>query len=316
MILVTGGAGFIGSNVVQKLVSHHEDVIVVDSLGCHAKWRNLIQTRVWHWYLPNQIDQALAHVPDVIIHMGALSNTTQTDGDWCVVNNIQLSAKLADWCHSHNKPFIYASSASTYGDGALGFADDHDLIPTLKPLNLYAWSKHQFDLRQIHHAPSGNWMGLKFFNVYGAHEQHKQDQSSVIYKLWDRCKHQIPPQLFESTHAHIAHGEQQRDFVWVTDCVDVIWFMLNNPQSGIFNVGSGQPDTFNTVVNLIRSHAHKGATWSQTQYVPMPDQLKDHYQSYTCAPIAKLRSVGYTKPMTPLADGVKEYVRWLEQHHA
>lgn len=316
MILITGGAGFIGSNLVQALAESH-DVIIVDSVGSDQKWRNLQGVRIHRWFMPDQIDQALALRPQVVIHMGAISSTTETNADSVLHNNFGLSVRLWEYCVVHQAQFVYASSASTYGDGALGFDDHTALIPHLKPLNLYAWSKQLFDLWVLHkvtkqHETPPQWVGLKFFNVYGPREHHKANQSSVILQQYKRLVMGLPPRLFKSTHASIADGEQQRDFVWVTDCVNVVTWLIQNPKvSGIYNVGSGQASSFNQVVQALCVNMN---THVQTEYVTMPDNLRSHYQNYTCAPLLRLRQAGYTQAMTSLCDGVAQYVKWLNDH--
>jgi ADP-L-glycero-D-manno-heptose 6-epimerase len=317
MILVTGGAGFIGSHVVHALVKQGHAVCVLDDLQDGSKWRNLQGVPIWKWFLIDQVDQVLACEPDAIIHMGAISATTHTDGDSIIRTNFQLSQKLWNWCISHQKPFIYASSASTYGSGSLGFHDDWLLIPHLRPLNLYGWSKQLFDLH-VHAHVNGHlptppqWVGLKFFNVYGPHEQHKGDQASVIYQQWCKLRTGVSIQLFKSTCATLPHGEQKRDFVWVLDCVKVITWLLNNTNvSGIFNVGSGTATSFNQLASHLLYHMHSP---SQVQYVDMPENLVPHYQNYTCANMDKLHAAGYNLPWTSMYEGVGEYITWLYRH--
>ena len=319
MILVTGGAGFIGSNIVQALVKQGHSVSVVDTVGTTCKWMNLQQTAVWRWYQPHQLEAALAAKPSAVIHMGAISNTTAQDGDAILHNNFSTSQMIWDWCCHHNRPFIYASSASTYGDGKLGFDDDHLQIAKLKPRNLYAWSKHLFDQFVLNQTwrrwPVNNqWVGLKFFNVYGPGEHHKGSQSSVILQQWQRLSLNQRVKLFKSTAQDLEDGEQKRDFVYVADVVDVVLWFLNNPKlNGIFNVGSGTANSFNSVMQQLLKHSAVEQKWP-VDYVNMPDELVAHYQNYTCAPIAKLRSVGYTKPMTDLDKGVEAYVQWLKHN--
>lgn len=318
MILVTGGAGFIGSNVVHALIKQGHDVAVMDSLGNTHKWKNLQGVRIWKWYQPDQIDLVLAQKPSAVVHMGAISSTTATDGDQVLQSNFALSQQLAAWCWYHRISFVYASSASTYGNGNLGFDDNHALVPLLKPMNLYGWSKQLFDLWMLEFSRKNHmvsaWAGLKFFNVYGPREQHKQEQSSVIFQQWQRLSQQASIKLFKSTRPGLADGEQKRDFVYVMDAVDVVLWCLNNPQvQGLFNVGSGTASSFNQVAQQLISHVAE-APGNAIEYVNMPSSLVQHYQNYTCAPIAKLRSAGYTKPMTDLEQGVEAYVEWLKHN--
>lgn len=316
MILVTGGAGFIGSHVVHELAMQGHDICILDDVGHTTKWRNLQGVRISRWFMCDQVDTALACKPDVIIHMGAISVTTHTDGDSIIRTNFQLSQKLWEWCTHNQTPFMYASSASTYGDGALGFHDDENLIPQLRPLNLYGWSKQLFDVwvhdqvnKHMHTPPQ--WVGLKFFNVYGPHEQHKGDQASVVYQQLCRLKQGDPIQLFRSTHPQIPDGEQKRDFVWVHDCVKVVTWLLHNPHvSGIFNVGSGTATSFNQLAHHVLHHMLLPA---RVAYVNMPDLLVPHYQNYTCANMDKLHATGYNLTWTCVHDGVGEYVKWLNQ---
>jgi ADP-L-glycero-D-manno-heptose 6-epimerase len=318
MILVTGGAGFIGSQIVHDLARQRHPVAILDDVGHTAKWRNLQGVPIRRWFMCDQVDQALACVPDVIIHMGAISATTHTDGDVIIRTNLQLSQKLWSWCAHNQKPFIYASSASTYGDGSLGFDDNWNLIPQLRPLNLYGWSKQLFDLWVHDQVNQGapqppQWAGLKFFNVYGPHEQHKGSQASVIYQQWCKLRAGEPIQLFKSTHPALPDGEQQRDFVWVLDCVKVIsWLLHNSHVHGIFNVGSGTATSFNQLANHVLHHMHLP---THVQYVHMPENLVPHYQNYTCANMDKLHAAGYNLPWTSMNEGVGEYVVWLNQQH-
>lgn len=316
MIIITGGAGFIGSHIVHGLVAQGHRICVVDYLGDGDKWRNLQGVPIHAWYPPTHVHQALEHNPDLIIHMGAISSTTHTDGDQILDVNFRLSTQLWNWCTHNQKPFIYASSASTYGDGTLGFKDDWDLIPQLRPLNLYGWSKQLFDLwvhdqvNSCAHVPP-QWAGLKFFNVYGPHEQHKGAQASVIYQQWRKLREGDTIQLFKSTHAALPDGEQKRDFVWVHDCVKVVSWLLNNTHvSGIFNVGSGTATSFNQLVNHVFMHMHLPAN---VNYVDMPEILVPHYQNYTCANMDKLHATGYNLTWTSMHEGVGEYVKWLNQ---
>lgn len=317
MIVVTGGAGFIGSNLVRALVKKGADITIVDTLGCDQKWKNLVGVNIWRWYQPSQLDQALAQSPEIVLHMGAISSTTAQDGTQVLENNFSSSVQIWDWCVEHYRPMIYASSASTYGDGNFGFDDSHHLVRSLRPLNLYAWSKQLFDLRVLDQVRENisppQWAGLKFFNVYGPGEQHKGNQSSVIFQQWQRVQRGEPVRLFASTSPDYKDGGQLRDFVWVGDCVRVIEWFIENPQaSGLFNVGSGTARSFNDLALALYKTARQEP---RIEYVPMPEPLKAHYQNYTCANIAKLRNCGYNVPMTTLEQGIGEYVEWLSQQH-
>ena len=316
MILVTGGAGFIGSNLVKHLSDQGHDVAVVDYLGSEGKWQNLQDSRVWKFYAPEEIMHALTAMPEAVIHLGAISSTTATNADQVIKTNFTLSWHIWDWCKQHKCPFIYASSAATYGDGKAGFDDDHSKLHLLKPLNLYGWSKHQFDQKVIKSVSQGKetppqWVGLKFFNVYGPRECHKGGQASVMWHFYhqvmkDQCIH-----LFKSTDATIPDGEQTRDFVFVDDAVAVIDWFLKNPQySGIYNVGTGVCETFQFVAQTMR-HFTNPAT--PIRFVNMPEQLVPIYQNHTLANISKLQNIGYNNPWTNVFKGVEKYTEWLSK---
>src|SRR5512141_706252 len=262
MFLVTGGAGFIGSNVVASLnEAGAADVVVNDLLGHDdAKLRNLAKHKVADLVPPPELMAWLdGRKLDAVIHMGAISDTTATDGDLGVENNFRLSLKLLDWCTATRTPFIYASSAATYGDGSQGFDDDYSLsaLRKLQPMNLYGWSKHLFDLAVVdRHVKKEKlpprWVGLKFFNVYGPNEYHKGHMASVLAKVFDGAKAGKPVRLFKSHRDGIADGEQRRDFVYVDDAVSVLRWLLEAPAvSGIFNVATGQAESFRDMIGAM-----------------------------------------------------------------
>ena len=252
MILVTGGAGFIGSNIVAMLCERGQEVVVCDWLGADGvKWRNLAHPLIDAVVAPEDLASWLASNGEgvkAIVHMGAISSTTATDADLVVRSNFQLTRDLWDWCAAHQRPFIYASSAATYGDGQEGFDDDNlpDALAKLRPLNLYGWSKHWFDRWAIRAVAAGkprppSWAGLKFFNVYGPNEYHKGDMMSVVAKNYAACAAGEPVRLFKSHNPAFEDGGQLRDFVYVRDCVEVVAFLLDNPQAqGIFNLGTAR----------------------------------------------------------------------------
>jgi len=318
MILVTGGAGFIGSNLVKSLSDDGYDVSVVDHLGSDEKWKNLRDCKIWRFYQPDEIMRAVTSSPSAVFHLGAISSTTETDADEVMKTNFTLSCNLWEWCSQHNIPFIYASSAATYGDGSQGFDDECELS-TLRPLNLYGWSKHVFDQKvstciEHNRAQPPQWAGLKFFNVYGPREAHKGSMASVCYNQYQGVKRGLNPRLFKSNTPAIADGEQKRDFVWVGDCVRVMRWLLENPEvNGLFNVGSGTAESFNTVAQSLLQSLGLPET---IEYVDMPLNLRGKYQNYTEANINKLRAAGYTEPMCNVRDGVKQYVEWLEENLA
>ncbi len=258
MILVTGGAGFIGSNVVAALNdAGRSDVAVCDVLGHDGKWRNLARRQLADIVPPAELMRWLeGRKLDAIIHLGAISETTATDGDLVIETNFRLSMRLLDWCTANKVPFIYASSASTYGDGAQGFDDDFSLaaLRKLKPINLYGWSKHLFDLAVVGRAESGaamppHWAGLKFFNVFGPNEYHKGSMVNVLVRVYDDIKAGRGVKLFKSHRDGIADGDQRRDFIYIDDVIRVIqWLLASQRANGIFNVGTGEAKSFRELI--------------------------------------------------------------------
>lgn len=316
MILVTGGAGFIGSNLVAALTARGEEVVVLDELGNEEKWRNLADAVLAGLLPPAAVDAALGMKPRAILHLGAISATTVRDGDLVAETNFTLSLKLWDWCTKHEIPFIYASSAATYGNGDQGFDDEEtpEGLARLRPLNLYGWSKHLFDRRvaqmiQLGQKRPPQWAGLKFFNVYGPREGHKGRMASVALHKFREIVAGQPARLFASDRDGIADGLQSRDFVSVGDCVRVMLWLLDNPRvSGLFNCGSGQARSFLDLTKAV--YAALGLP-ERIEFMPMPEDLRGKYQYFTEAPMAKLRQAGYPYPPTPLEQGVADYVAWL-----
>lgn len=316
LIIVTGATGFIGSNVLQALESSgYRHIVCCDNFGSGHKWKNVAKRSLVQYILPEQIHKFLNdHNAQIaaIIHMGAISSTTERNVDAIVVNNIHLTIQLYEYCHNHHVQFIYASSAATYGDGSNGFSDNEDMnyLGKLTPLNPYGWSKHTVDKLLMSQLATdkeqSQVVGLKFFNVYGPNEYHKQDQASVIFKFYNEIQATGNVNLFKSYRECCPNGQQKRDFVFVQDCVDVILWMLDHPDvSGLFNVGTGHARSFNDVVDLVIKYSGKDATMT---FIDMPDQLKDHYQYFTQADLQKLRDVGYQKPTTTLEDGIRIYI--------
>ena len=323
MIVVTGGAGFIGSNIVAELQNrNYKDIVVVDWLGNEDKWKNIAKRELAAIVAPeNMFEYIEKHKEDIdaIIHMGAISTTTETDVDLIIRSNFELSWKLWEFCRDNQKQFIYASSAATYGDGSMGFIDNNSLsaLNALRPLNPYGWSKAVFDRKVAREvlekrATPKQYVGLKFFNVYGPNEYHKGGQKSVIAHIFPQVKNGEETKLFKSYNQDYKDGEQLRDFIWVGDIVDVILWMLKNPQvNGIYNVGTGQARSFYDLAK---------ATWKAMGKEPkigfkeMPETLRDKYQYYTQADLKHLRSIGYSQPMTSLEEGVRQYVqKYLNQ---
>jgi len=316
MLLVTGGAGFIGSNVVAALNdAGRADVTVCDLLGHDGKWHNLAKRQLADIIPPSELSDWLrSRRLDVVIHLGAISETTATDGDLVIDSNFRLSLKLLDWCTQSATRFIYASSAATYGDGTQGFFDDAAIpaLKTLRPMNLYGWSKHLFDMAVAERAARGaklptQWAGLKFFNVFGPNEYHKGAMMSVLARRFDDIKTGRSVQLFKSHREGIANGDQRRDFIYVDDVVRVMMWLLATPSvSGLFNVGTGKARSFKDLI--ISAYAALG-TRPNIQYIDMPEEIRGSYQYFTQANIDKLRQAGYNGGLTPLEDAVALYVK-------
>jgi len=315
MILVTGGAGFIGSNIVGSLnEAGRTDIAVNDWLGSDGKWRNLQKCQVADMVPPADLFRWLdGRKLDSVIHLGAISDTTVTNGDAVMDNNFRLSLRLLDWCTATRTPFIYASSAATYGDGRQGFSDgwSTDALRRLRPMNLYGWSKHLFDLALAERVARREkmppqWAGCKFFNVFGPNEYHKGAMMSLVAKRFDDAKAGKPIQLFKSHREGIGDGEQSRDFIYVDDAVAVVRWMLETPQvTGIFNVGTGKARSFKDLITAM--YAALGAKPS-IEYVDMPPSIRNQYQYFTQAEVANLQRAGYNTGFAPLEDSVRRYV--------
>jgi ADP-L-glycero-D-manno-heptose 6-epimerase len=315
MLLVTGGAGFIGSNVVASLnKAGHADIAVNDSLGSEGKWRNLGARRLADFVPPADLLQWLeSRKLEAVVHLGAISSTTATDGDAIVETNFRLSLRLLDWCTATRTPFIYASSAATYGDGSQGFSDDGSLaaLGRLKPMNLYGWSKHLFDLALFERAARKDklppqWAGLKFFNVFGPNEYHKGEMMSLVAKRFDEAKAGKPIRLFKSHRPGVADGEQKRDFIYVDDAVAVVRWLLDAPSvSGIFNVGTGAARSFRDLIAAMFAALGREPA---IEYIDMPVSIRDSYQYFTEAETKNLRRAGYNANFTTLEEAVRRYV--------
>jgi ADP-L-glycero-D-manno-heptose 6-epimerase len=315
MLLVTGGAGFIGSNVVASLnEAGRADIAVNDVLGSDAKWHNLAGRQIADFVPPAELARWLdGRKLDAVLHLGAISSTTATDGDAIMENNFRLSLRLLDWCASNRTPFIYASSAATYGDGEQGYADDwsNGALKRLKPLNLYGWSKHLFDLALVERARRKDklppqWAGLKFFNVFGPNEYHKGEMMSLVAKRFDEAKAGKPVRLFKSHRSGIADGEQKRDFIYVDDAIAVVRWLMDTPAvSGIFNVGTGQARSFRDSMSAMFAALGRQPA---IEYIDMPVSIRDSYQYFTQAETANLRRAGYNADFMPLEAAVKRYV--------
>ncbi len=319
LVLVTGGAGFIGSNIVSDLAQAGLRVTISDLLGSGEKWRNIAMARVHDLVRPDRLSDWLRHRGDklaAVVHMGAISSTTETDVDRFVTNNIRLTLDLWEWCAVNATPFIYASSAATYGDGSAGFTDDQNpnALAALRPLNAYGWSKHVIDRRIIadvvrERKIPPQWAGLKFFNVYGPNEGHKGDMQSVISKIYPVVKSGGTVQLFRSHHPRYGDGGQLRDFVYVKDCVAAVRWLLHNPTAtGLFNIGTGVARSFLDLVNAVGAAAGRQPN---IIFIDTPAELRAKYQYFTQADISKLRAAGFAHCFQPLEDGVRDYVRSL-----
>ena len=316
MLLVTGGAGFIGSNIVAALNdAGRSDVVVCDSLGCDGKWRNLAKRQLADILPPAELPEWLkGRRLDAVIHLGAISQTTASDGDLVVETNFRLSMRLLDWCTVNATPFIYASSAATYGDGARGFSDNPSqaALKTLRPMNLYGWSKHLFDMSVTARAERGDrlppqWAGLKFFNVFGPNEYHKGAMMSVLARRFDDLRAGRAVQLFKSHRDGIADGDQRRDFIYVDDVVRVMMWLLATPSvSGLFNVGTGKARSFKDL--MLSAYTALGIS-PNIQYIDMPEAIRDSYQYFTQGEVDRLRDAGYHGGFTALEDSVGLYVR-------
>jgi ADP-L-glycero-D-manno-heptose 6-epimerase len=316
MILVTGGAGFIGSNLHAALVRRGHETVVVDWLGQGAKWRNLARHPPGRLIPPSDIDAFLESRPPVemVYHLGAISETTATDGDKVWETNVELSRNIWHWCTNHGVRFVYASSAATYGDGSAGFEDDASLsaLQQLRPLNLYGWTKHAFDLRIARalaarrpHPPQ--WVGLKFFNVYGPNEYHKGRMISVVKVKHDEVVAGGPARLFRSTEPGIADGEQRRDFIWIGDVVDALLWLLDTPHvNGLFNLGTGQARSYHDMANAVCDAVGRPRN---VEFIDMPQALQGQYQSFTQASMGRLHAAGYPGQFTPLEEGIRRYVQ-------
>ena len=314
MILITGGAGFIGSNIINYLLYKKKDVVSVD-------WHNKINKkyfinydfeRIEPQYLKSFLDDNKRKI-SIVIHLGAITSTVERNLNLIIENNIRLSLTLWKWCTENKKRFIYASSAATYGNGQNGFIDnsDDDYLSKLVPLNLYGWSKHSVD-RFIWNKIKDKrkpkqCVGLKFFNVYGPNEFHKNDMKSIVLKIYEKVQDDKAIKLFKSHNPKYKDGEQLRDFIYVKDVVEVInWFIKKPNINGLFNVGSSTPQTFNDLTKFVYRNCNKKRN---IKYINTPANIREQYQYFTKASLAKLRKTGYKKKFFTLEDGIGDYVK-------
>ena len=315
MIVVTGGAGFIGSAIVWRLNQLDEKkIIIVDELGKDEKWKNLVSLSFEDFIHKDEfISSILADdVPfkiETIIHMGANSSTTEKDADHLLFNNYEYTKELAKYSVKNDIRFIYASSAATYGGGSLGFDDDESKLETLRPLNMYGYSKQLFDLWANRNGLLNKVVGLKYFNVFGPNEYHKGDMRSVVHKAFEQIRDVGKVRLFKSLNPKFKDGEQMRDFIYVNDAVDMTLFFLDRKdKTGIYNVGSGKARTWNDLVAALFKSMGKPLN---IEYINLPEHLKDKYQYFTEARLEKIKTTGYNKTITSLEKGVNDYVNHL-----
>lgn len=310
-ILVTGAAGFIGSALVHALNQRGcENILVADVLGSDEKWRNLVALKFDDYLQGEELLAALDFDSlggiDTIFHLGACSSTTEKNGDYIIQNNYRFTQTLAEWALAHETRFVYASSAATYGDGAHGMDDRNEDLAKLRPLNLYGYSKHLFDLHAQRRGYLDDIVGIKYFNVFGPNEYHKDDMRSLVCKAYDQIVETGGIRLFKSYKPEYADGEQMRDFVYVKDAVEMTLHLANSKKAGgLYNVGSGVARTW---VDLGRAIFSALGREPQIEFIEMPESIRGQYQYYTCADISKLRDTGYDKPTTTLEDAVRDYV--------
>ncbi|MBE7495885.1 MAG: ADP-glyceromanno-heptose 6-epimerase [Verrucomicrobiaceae bacterium] len=313
-ILITGGAGFIGSALVWDLNRRGcENIVVCDRLSTDEKWKNLVPLRFADYIDGNDLLQAVQHSPtklgrfDHVLHLGACSATTERDADYLMRNNYEFTKQLCQWSLANQTRFVYASSAATYGDGAHGMNDQDPDIHKLRPLNMYGYSKHLFDL----HAKREGWLpkivGLKYFNVYGPNEDHKADMRSLVHKACGQILATGKVQLFKSHRPDYKHGEQMRDFLYVKDAIRMTLHLAETPSAGgLFNLGSGKAHTWIELATAIFTALGKEPV---IEFIDMPEHLQSKYQYYTCADIAKLRASGFNQEITALTEAVRDYVQ-------
>ncbi len=322
MIIVTGAAGMIGSAMVWKLNEMgRNDIIVVDKLRTEEKWLNLRKRDYADWVDRDELFNWLANPANAgkitgVVHMGACSATTERDGDFLMENNYGYSKKLWDFCAVRQIPYVYASSAATYGAGELGYNDDvtPEELKKLQPLNKYGYSKKIFDDWAFKQsiAPK-QWCGLKFFNVYGPQEYHKGRMASMVFHTFNQYRDNGGVKLFKSHKEGFKDGEQLRDFVYLKDVVDVMYFLLTEKvESGVYNIGTGEARSFldlSMATMRAASNNPELKVEDVVEFIPMPEDLRGRYQYFTQASMEKLKRTGYTKKFTSLEEGVKDYVQ-------
>ena len=311
-IIITGAAGFIGRNVVAELNHRgHKNLLLVDQLGTDEKWANLVGLRFDDVISPAKFIESVknntAPPASACIHLGACSATTEKDADYLLENNYRYTRTLCEWSLQQKTRFVYASSAATYGDGALGYSEGDSVTPTLQPLNMYGYSKHLFDLWALQTGAIDRIVGLKYFNVYGPYEDHKGGMRSLVQKAYHQILDRGYLELFKSHRPDYRDGEQKRDFIYVSDAVNVtLHFALESSAGGLLNCGTGVARTWLDLAHAL--FAAMGRT-PDIRFIEMPDILRGKYQYFTQADDVKLRAAGYTKPFLSLEDGVSDYVK-------
>lgn len=316
MIVITGGAGMIGSMMAWHLntVLQRDDIVIVDRIAHPEQWQNLCHRRYANYLDKDELLNWLPKIGeiDAIIHMGAISATTERDFNKLVQDNIRYSQLLWNWCAENDVPFLYASSAATYGGGEFGYADEESAIDQLRPLNGYGYSKQFFDQWALRQSSEGlatppQWCGFKFFNVYGPNEYHKERMASVAFHTFNQFREQGYVKLFKSHKPGFEDGMQLRDFVYVKDAVAVMAHFLEQPQhSGLFNIGTGEARAFKDLATAVMTSMGRETS---IEYIDMPPDLMGKYQYFTEANISKLRNTGYTAPFLTLEQGVQDYVQ-------
>ncbi len=316
MIIITGALGFIGSCILWLMNKEGLcDILIVDQKDDSGKDKN-IENKKFKDFLDKDEFINLARKNklgkniDCVIHMGASTSTTESNKDYLMKNNYEYSLSVAKWCLGNNFRFIYASSAATYGDGSLGFSDEDSVSLKLKPLNLYGLSKQLFDLWVINSKLQDRMVGLKFFNVYGPNEYHKADMRSLVCKKFDEIRDTGKIKLFKSYKKEYKDGEQRRDFIYVKDAVNIVWFFFENREScGIYNVGTGSSHSWNELAGSMFKYFKKS---EEIEYFDMSDNIREHYQYITEARVENLRKAGYKKEFWKFEDAVLDYCKFLE----
>ncbi len=308
-IIVTGGAGFIGSAIVWRLNElGHDDILIVDRLDETDKWKNLAPLKFFDYLDADDFIDDLDDFKDAktLMHLGACSSTTETDADYMFRNNYQYTQDVARWAVKRDVRFIYASSAATYGDGSAGMNDGTDELDKLRPLNIYGYSKHLFDQYAARNGMFDTIVGLKYFNVFGPNENHKEDMRSLVNKAFDQINETGKLQLFKSANPDYENGEFGRDFVYVKDAVEMTLRFMENKTGGLFNVGSGLMNTWNSLADAIFRSLDRP---KHVEFIDMPEHLRDRYQYHTQADLTRIREAGYAAETTPLDEAVADYVR-------